>query len=756
VTADKNNGDGRRRGGIRELEGTAAVFVLFAACSVFGGAQSIKTFYQSAQYSVSSEGVVEGPYTARALSSTEIVSNYPMRSGEAARERRWRLQADLSGFPAFRSGDLLLDAVYNLSLEELTKDISQEGTFDAGAQWPGVWTRDVSYSTLLSLAAIDPRRAMASLLRKVKRERIVQDTGTGGSWPISSDRVCWALAAWEVYLVTGNRQWLEQSAAIVENSIRDDEQVVIDAETGLARGESSFLDWREQTYPRWMEPADIYSSENLGTNAVYYRVYRILGAMDRELGKPALDWDAKADRIRSAMNALMWMPDQGRYGQYLYGRVWPVLSPRSEALGEALSVLFEIPSAAQRKAIMTAQPLMPYGIPTVYPETPGIPPYHNRSVWPFVQAFWNLAAAKQDNEAALLQGLAAIYRAAGLFLTNKENFVAANGQPGGTEVNSDRQLWSVAGSLAMVYRVFFGMEFAPDGLHLHPVVPRPLAGTRTLTNFHYRAAILSITVNGYGGRVRRMTIDGVPAAPLIPAHLSGHHTIVIELAHRPGADRPVRLVRDNTAPDTPVPHFDGSSLLWKAIEGASRYQIYRNGKPLMTTTGTEFHPQPSRAMDQFQITALDADGEPSFLSEPVLAVGHGIVFPAASTPAGTHAASFVALEQTGAAGLSISGEIPADGLYAIAFRYANGSGPINTSNKCAIRTLFVDGNPASAIVLPQRGTGEWENWGLSNSQIVRFAAGRHTLELRLLPADRNMDGTVNRARIQSVEVMRID
>ena len=87
-------------------------------------------------------------------------------------------------------------------------------------------------------------------------------------------------------------------------------------------------------------------------------------------------------------------------------------------------------------------------------------------------------------------------RSTALFLTNKENFVADNGSPSGTVVNSDRQLWSVAGSLAMVYRVFFGMEFAVDSLHLQPVIPEALGGTRTLTNFHYRHAVLSITVKG--------------------------------------------------------------------------------------------------------------------------------------------------------------------------------------------------------------------------------------------------------------------
>ena len=734
----------------------ASLSILFLPGCVSGGTQTIKPFYQSAQYRVSTGGVSEGPYAARAISPAEIVSNYPMRIGGEALERRWALQTDLSKYPAFHSGDLLFDAVYNLSLEELTKDISNEGTFDAGAQWPGVWTRDVSYSTLLSLAAIDPETAKSSLLRKVKRERIVQDPGTGGSWPVSSDRVCWALAAWEIYLVNGDRQWLKQSAAIVENSIRDDEQVVIDPATGLARGESTFLDWREQTYPRWMQPADIYSSKNLGTNAVYYRVYRILAAMDRELGKPARDWDAKADRIRSSMNERMWMQGRGHYGQYLYGRIRQTLSPRSDALGEALSVLFDIPSAAQRKAIMNAQPLMPYGIPTVYPETPGVPPYHNQSVWPFVQAFWNLAAAKQDDEPALLYGLAAMYRHTALLLTNKENLVAGDGRPDGTAVNSDRQLWSVAGSLAMVYRVFFGMGFASDGLHLHPVIPEPLGGARTLSNFHCRSAVLSITVKGFGARVRRMTIDGKVAAPIVPPSLSGKHVIVIELESQPRPELPITLVQSKTAPETPIAQFSSGDLAWKAVSDAAGYQVYRNGKLWTSTAETDLQIEPSRGADQLQVAALDSDGVSSFLSEPLLAAGDTITFAAAPSAAEKHVPPFVTLEQTGTTGVSISGEVPGGGHYAIAFGYANGSGPVNTSNRCAIRTLFIDGNRIGPVVLPQRGADQWNNWGLSNFQEIRLSAGKHVFELRLLPADLNMDGAINRARIQSVEIVRID
>ena len=107
-------------------------------------------------------------------------------------------------------------------------------------------------------------------MKKVKRGRIIQDTGSGGAWPVSSDRTTWALAAWEIYKTTGDRTWLKQAYEIIKNSVEDDYKVIYDKTTGMYSGESSFLDWREQTYPKWMNNADIYVSQNLGTNAVKF------------------------------------------------------------------------------------------------------------------------------------------------------------------------------------------------------------------------------------------------------------------------------------------------------------------------------------------------------------------------------------------------------------------------------------------------------------------------------------------------------
>ena len=80
--------------------------------------------------------------------------------------------------------------------------------FETGAKWHYVWTRDLSYSLDLGLGYLDPERASNSLLFKTSKVRpelvarqvspievALQDTGSGGSWPVSSDRVVWILAA---------------------------------------------------------------------------------------------------------------------------------------------------------------------------------------------------------------------------------------------------------------------------------------------------------------------------------------------------------------------------------------------------------------------------------------------------------------------------------------------------------------------------------------------------------------------------------
>ena len=137
----------------------------------------------------------------------------------------WKLSKDISAFPQYNSDYPIANAIYNLSLEEMQKAIEPDSTFRTGKEWAGVWTRDISYSIILSMAYLQPKVAKNSLLKKVdKKGRIIQDTGSGGAWPVSTDRMIWAVAAFELYKVTGDLDWLKQAFEIVRNSIEDDLQ----------------------------------------------------------------------------------------------------------------------------------------------------------------------------------------------------------------------------------------------------------------------------------------------------------------------------------------------------------------------------------------------------------------------------------------------------------------------------------------------------------------------------------------------------
>lgn len=724
-----------------------------------GGPSWAQLVYRSQHFSVYRDRVVEGRYTARALPAGGIESDYPIegRTGKAV----WRPAADVSRYPVLASAPRLVNALYRLSLDEMVNDIRADGTFMAGEKWDGVWTRDISYSILLALALIEPDVSRRSLLKKVRNGRIVQDTGTGGSWPVSSDRMSWALAAWEVYLTTGDRDWLRQSYDIIRASAEDDAHAVVSPD-GLVLGETTFLDWREQTYPRWMQPVDIYSSAALGNNAVHYRAYRILARMAALLGDRGRDWDARADRIALALNERFWLEDRGYYGEYLYGRIYRSLSPRSESLGESLAMLFGIAAPERQDRILRSAPVMEYGIPCVYPASPGIPPYHNRAVWPFVQAFWNLSAAARGNGAAVEAGLAAVWRAAALFETNKENFVASTGAPGGTAINSNRQLWSVAANLAMVYRILFGIEPSETGLRFHPVVPKTWKGTWTLDGLAYRKAVLRIRVTGFGRRVKRMRMDGKSFDGEIPAGVEGRHEVEIELAGDPLSEAGIHRVDEQTALETPQAHLANGRLNWNAVPGAAGYATYRNGERTGQTTQLSAETNPGR-YTEYQVAAAGPAGGESFLSEPAASGGQVLVVEAetgaessAEDLHGFNGDGFVEISRRRNRVLRLRARVDEAGHYSVSVRYSNGSGPVNTDNKCAIRTLMVDGKAAGPIVMPQRGDGQWSNWGMSSAVTVLLTAGEHEITLAFEPFDENMNGEVNRAMVDYLQLIKLD
>src|SRR5690348_2042262 len=165
----------------------------------------------------------------------------------------------------------LFDGLYAMAQDDLKQDsvtAIRDGAFDhgqpipchcfeTGEKWPYVWTRDLSYSVDLGLWRFDPARSRNGLLFKLSGVRAkdvpqglypMQDTGSGGSWPISTDRVVWFLGAQHLL---DDRAFADKVWQALNDTLAQDREYAFDAHMGLYRGETSFLEWREQTYPEW-------------------------------------------------------------------------------------------------------------------------------------------------------------------------------------------------------------------------------------------------------------------------------------------------------------------------------------------------------------------------------------------------------------------------------------------------------------------------------------------------------------------------
>lgn len=717
--------------------------------------------------------IFQGEYKAFAVSPDNIESTYHAEPGFFMPiEQSWKLKNDISSYPSLKSSNKLHQAIYNMGLDEMVNAVEPDTTLRTGKEWAGVWTRDVSYSIILSMACMQPEASRISLMKKVdSKGRIIQDTGSGGAWPISTDRMIWAVAAWEIYKVTGDKEWLKYIYPIIKRSVEADDATIYSPD-GLVRGETTFIDWREQSYPKWMQTADIYNSEAIGTNVVHATTLRVLADVAETLGKKkeAALYAEKADRLAKTINDIFWMEDKGYYGMYRYGRNNPILNPRAETLGESLSIIYDIASPERARSITENNPTTPFGVGIFFPQIKDMPSYHNNALWPFVASYWAIANAKAKNEQGTLEAIGSVFRPAALFCTNKENFVLDNGDIA-TELNSSNMLWCLSGNLAITYRILFGIHFEKDGLRLEPFIPKALADTRTLTGFPYRKARLNITVEGYGSEIKECYINGKPSKPFIPTSAKGDIDVRIVMADNAIPELKVNHTPNVKAPLTPVVHTstaaDGTmTLTWDPIEYIAGYKVLRNGKTVTTTRSTEYV---AAEPGEYQVIGFDGSGVESFASMPVSnepvevfqfatettsAVSPEISYAPEKAISGFHGAGFVETDHTMAVP-STTIEVPEDGIYAVSVRYANGNGPVNTENKAAIRSLTIDGAKAGSIVMPHRGTGNWWDWGMSNAVIVPLKAGRHTVAFELRDTDENMNIHTNHALIDEVEVRHL-
>ena len=586
-----------------------------------------------------------------------------------------RTVLERSGWPTVRTGNHLFDSLYALTLEEVRESsveaindwgfnhgddvgCGEGGCFETGRLWNYVWTRDTAYAVDLGLANMDLVRAKNSLDFKLSERReggdlqIVQDTGTGGSYPVSSDRVSWVVGAWELHnQLDGQARDAFRARALqaIANTLEHDREVVYDPADGLYFGEQSFLDWREQSYPEWTADDTIHigMSKALNTNLLHLRAMEVGAAFaDMEDDEAtAARYTAWADELRAAIRDELWLEDEGMFSTFKTTTFDPAPTRRFDLLGSAFAVMFGVADDDQAASILSRYPHYGPGAPVHWPQQQLTPIYHNRGEWPFVTAYWLRAAKIADNDTVASRMVRALVRGTALNLSNMELLDAAHGSPwqdegeySGPVNNSQRQLWSVAAFLSMVHHTIFGLEAIPEGLAIRPYLTRDLrndlfAGTDELilNDYPYREARITVVLHlpptgGSGGSyaVKEVRIDGAvhTGAVVAPSDLAGHSRIDVHLTD--DGDRAPAAIEERSSDDwrqvfgPRTPRIIGVAAQGGALElslstndeeaGTVEYAIYRDGERI------------ADGLDGASSTFLDQSADPEADASPCYAV----------------------------------------------------------------------------------------------------------------------------------------
>lgn len=596
----------------------------------------------------------------------------------------------------------LFDGLFAMAQEELGEDsvsAIRDGAYDhgqpiacrcfvTGVKWPYVWTRDVSYSIDLGLWRYDPARARESLLFKLSGVRAgdvpqglypMQDTGSGGSWPISTDRMVWFLGARHLL---DDKSFADKTWQALQDTLVQDREYAFDTRLGLYRGETSFLDWREQTYPGWTADNVVFIAQSfaLSTNVLHYEALRLAARMAAQRGDPRVtEYRAHAAALKVAINAHFWRADRGMYMSYLGGGGMPVEA--YDLLGISLAITSGVANDARARSSLAYYPSWPAGSPVIWPERADQPIYHNRAIWPFVSAYALRAVRAVDDPALIELEIRSMMRGPALAGSNMENYAMLTqathvdeGKLSGPVVNSPRQLWSVAGYLDMVAEGVFGLT--GDG-KVEPKLPVTLVPTL----FGERTQITLNLPHEQITLQRPQRLDGNLLVAGAAKHDGTHTTIALKAIEVPS----VRLrtgapMYAPAAPAAPSVKKDGDR--WRVHVASDPDALYVDGKRY-GSTGTAWTLPWSSARRCFRVTQIGKDGIESL--------------PSKATCVGDDTRVTGPWPRTWTA--------PASGRYRVSLDYRNDHGPINTGITAAVKRLAVDcaGSPVQTlpIVMPQ-------------------------------------------------------
>lgn len=557
----------------------------------------------------------------------------------------------------------------------------------------------------LTGALLDPARSMETL-RSMVTDGAIHRHG----YPLTADKEAWAAAAWEVYCATGSVEWLKEAYKVIYTTYMREVRT-LRADGGLIHGAPSYMTPVKDYFPAWMTPVDRFQIMASGTNVWHYATLSVMQRMAAQLRLYAeREWETEAAKVRRAINDSFWEPSRSLYGQYMYGDLYPILSPSADNRAGALCIILGIATPEMAQRMMSSCVTLPEGVPTIYPPMSGTHPDFS----PEVQALYGIAAARTGNEDALLRATAALWRLA-------------------LDDQSHAQ-WP-----ALALHGLFGLSLREDGLAVNPVIPSRLGSHRRLERLNYRDAVLDININGSGDKIASFSLDSVRNdSHIIPADLHGRHTVDIVMSGN--------RLSENTAPVTPtlenpVQMPSMPRVYWENpthakilnYDPATTYEVYVNGilSENLSSENYEVTDSGTAVVDIVPVAGGQSGLAPrSHVAAPTSAVIH---IPAtAITPRRPPlnlirnpeiASRYIELAARHNTRLTFYVQAPAEGEYFFNIAYANGS------TGTATRTVEVNNAHAGVIVCPDITHNDWITTRTSSTIRMRLRQGVNKLSL---------------------------
>lgn len=433
------------------------------------------------------------------------------------------------------------------------------------------------------------------------------------SWPIASDRLMWALAAWEIYLADGDIDWLLESYEVISATLKSEIEVRYDRRMGLLKGEW----YQAQTnpaLPKWMTSADRAEYMSLTGNVVTAQACLILSMMEQEayrLRKIILQplpnsQTVTAESLRRSVNNMMWAPAQGTYCAGLYAPPYPLQSPGHEPIGEALAAITAVANTEMARSAVANTPL------SVINDT--------ASSGTFASAYWAWSANVTRNSEA----------------------IRALAYSHDLTINDSTPIPQAATNAALVLRGLAGARLTTDAITFSPLVPRELSGEKKIGAIPYRHCLIYLTINGTGATIDHWSLNGKrqPGQPRIGADASGRIDLVIDMAND-HTDR--STINDETLLLPPPCIVDWQTPLRGTVadpSGGASYYVMSNGVLTSSTTTPDIELRKPHRFSQTQVFAT-AGSLWGWACEPHVIIPDGTSFVYPPRIAHPHAYAFI-------------------------------------------------------------------------------------------------------------------